>query len=118
MISTTSTRTTVEFPEVPVRVVTPADGIHLGVGPLMMAMVDVAAPKGTVIGVRVFAYASEIPHLDLSTLRHRGRETTVTAWAPVTAGRPRIGPTLRAALQDGPETVEVTEHGPIYRQVA
>lgn len=118
MISTTPTRTTVEFPEVPVRVVPPADGIHLGVGPLMMAMVDVARPQGTVIGVRVFAYAGEIDFLDLSTLRHRGRNTTVTAWAPVTAGRPRIGPTLRAALHDGPELVEVTDYGPIYRAVA
>ncbi|BCM83612.1 hypothetical protein [Methylobacterium indicum] len=117
MISTNSVRTTVEFPEVPVRVI-PADGIPIGEGALMWAMVNVARPQGTVIGVRVFAYASEIPHLDLSTLRHRGRETTVSEWAPVTAGRPRIGPTLRAALLDGPETVEVTEHGPIYRQVA
>lgn len=115
---TSPIRTTVEFPEVPVRVVIPADGITPGTGPLMWAMVDVAAPKGTVIGVRVFAYAGEIDFLDLSTLRHRGRETTVTAWALVPAGMPRIGPTLRAALQDGPETVEVTDYGPIYRTAA
>ncbi|MBK3397694.1 hypothetical protein [Methylobacterium ajmalii] len=117
MSSPVHVRTVVEFPEVPVRVI-PADGIPIGEGPLMWAMVNVARPQGTVIGVRVFAYAGEIDFLDLSTLRHRGRETTVTAWAPVIAGRPRIGPTLRAALQGGLETVEVTEHGPIYRTAA
>ena len=66
MISTTPTRTTVEFPEVPVRVVTPADGIHLGVGPLMMAMVDVARPQGTYfanvdVGTDAAAFARELP---------------------------------------------------------
>ncbi|MEH3144085.1 MAG: hypothetical protein PGN34_01730 [Methylobacterium frigidaeris] len=112
------TRTTVEFPEVPVRVVIPADGIHLGTGPLLWAMVDVARPQGTVIGVRVFAHAGEAPHLDLSTLRHRGRETTVTDWALVPAGMPRIGATLRAALHDGPDLVEVTDFLATFRPAA
>jgi hypothetical protein len=112
------TRTLVEFPEVPVRVVIPADGIHLGEGPLMMAIVNVARPQGHVIGQRFFAYASEIPLLDLTTLRHRGRETTVTEWVPVPPGMRRIGATLRAALQGGPETVEITDYGPIYRTAA
>jgi hypothetical protein len=84
----------------------------------MTAMVNVAAPRGTVIGVRVFAHAGEIPHLDLSTLRHRGREAKVSAWAPVPDGMLRIGATLRAVLQDGPDIVEVTDHGPIYRTAA
>ncbi len=117
MSSPTPVRTTVEFPEVPVRVI-PADGIAIGKGPLMMAMVDVARPQGTVIGARVFAYAGEAPHLDVSTLRHRGREAKVSAWAPVPDGMLRIGPTLRAALHDGPDIVEVTDCAPIYRQVA
>ena len=112
-----STRTTVEFPEVPVRALR-ADGISIGEGLLMWAMVHVARPQGIVIGSRVFAYASEAPHLDLSTLRHRGRQTTVTEWAPVTPGMPRIGATLRAALQGGPDLVEITAHGPIYRTAA
>lgn len=106
--------TRVTFPEIPVRALVPATGIGLGEGPLMTAMVNVANAKTDIIGARVFAVASEIPHFDLSTLRHRGRETTVTEWEPVPAGMLRIGATLRLALIGGPETVEVLDFLPRY----
>lgn len=115
-------RTLCEFPDVPVRTVIPA-GVsvniaRLGTGPLMMATVNVAHPMGFVIGQRFFAHADEIPLLDLTTLRHRGREATVTEWTPVPPGMPRIGCTLRATFLDAPETIEITDCQPTYRQVA
>ncbi|WP_449409688.1 hypothetical protein [Methylobacterium komagatae] len=103
------------FPEVPVRMLAGAPALpEGGPGALMTAVVHVAQPKGHVIGHRVFAHAAEIPFLDLATLRHRGRETRLTDWAPVQPGAPRIGATLRAATDDGPETLEVTDCLPTY----
>ncbi|KTS34219.1 hypothetical protein NS228_05300 [Methylobacterium indicum] len=117
-----ATRTVVEFPEILVRISEAApvrvDLGRFGTGPLMWAMVNVANPTGVVIGHRVFAHADEIPFLDLATIRHRGRETTVTEWQPVPPRMPLIGTTLRATLLDGPETIEITDCQPIYRQVA
>lgn len=115
MIPSRTTRAV--FPDVPVPPV-PGERVSfslasLGNGPLMTAVVK-ATEKPGVIGMRVFAHADELPHLDLTVLRHRGRATTLTEWTPVPEGMPRIGPTLRLTFLDTPETVEVLDYLPRY----
>lgn len=109
------------FPDVPVGMVTteaPASFslATLGNGPLMTAVVHASDHPG-VIGMRVFAYADEIPHLDLSLIRHRGRATTLTEWTPVQPGTLRIGPTLRLAPLSVPGVVEILDFLPRYETV-
>lgn len=109
------------FPNVPVGVVTTEAPISfnlatLGTGPLMTAVVHASGLPG-VIGMRVFAHADEIPYLDLSLIRHRGRATTLTEWTPVQPGTLRIGPTLKLALLSVPEVVEILDFLPRYETV-
>ncbi|SEP04882.1 hypothetical protein SAMN02799625_04543 [Methylobacterium sp. UNC300MFChir4.1] len=111
------THLTFDFPEAPVPAELPAGYVWdlsgcSGRGPVMTALASVEGAAGSVIPHRLRASADDIPLMNLSALRIRGRAVVIGAWEPVPDGEPCRGTPLRPDFCGAPEAIELTDFLP------
>jgi hypothetical protein len=116
------TRLTVDFPEAFVPATHPVGHVWDLSGqdrraPPMTALASVDAAAGFVIPHRLQACADDIPLMNLSALRIRGRAVVIGEWEAVPDGEPCRGTPLRPDFC-GHETVELTDFLPRVRTPA
>lgn len=85
---------------------------RVNTGPIMRCLVSVNQGVG-ICALRVYAYASDVEVLDLSTLRFDGRACNVGPWEPKPAREGITGPILSPAFFSDVETVPLEAYLPV-----